>query len=132
MAPKDTDTFRSSPEGESSFVTAHEGEGEDEPPTGGAVPVRLFGDIPPEPLEPGYMAAGPADLVEPLVLHHVREAADEVGDTDSAASADACNELSGAMEMAFWDRVQFLIKNEDDTEDCVQPDVFKHEKGQDL
>jgi hypothetical protein len=49
MAPRDTDTFRSSPEGESSFVTAHEGEGEDEPPTGGAVSVRLFGDIPPEP-----------------------------------------------------------------------------------
>jgi hypothetical protein len=72
MAPKDAYTFRSSPLGEISFVTAHEKEGEDEPPTGGAVPVRLFGDIPPEPPEQGYMAAGLDDLVELLALHHVR------------------------------------------------------------
>ena len=127
MASEKKQVLRSSPDGESSFVTAHEGEAE--PPAGGVVPVRLFHDILPEPDGPRYMVAASDDFDRPLVLDHVREAADEVGDTDSAASADDCNELNGAMEMAFWDRVQVLIKQEDDTENCVQPDVSQHKKG---
>jgi hypothetical protein len=40
-----------------------------------------------------------------------------------------CEDIKAAMDSAFWDRVSVLVKNEDRTDDWVQPDVEGHEKG---
>jgi hypothetical protein len=54
-----------------------------------------------------------------LVLSHVQEEAEEVGDTDSVCSAVECEDIKAAMDSAFWDRVSVLVKNEDRTDDWV-------------
>jgi hypothetical protein len=70
--------------------------------------------------ESGYMGA--ENPGEALNLGHVHEAVNEVGNTDSAASANECGDLDAAMQESFWNRVQVLVKQEDDAE-YVEPVV---------
>jgi hypothetical protein len=60
---------------------------------------------------------------EILVLGHMKEEAEEVGDTVSAASAEDCQDLKIAMDSAFWDRVSVLVKKEDNTDIYAHPDL---------
>jgi hypothetical protein len=64
-----------------------------------------------------------------LVLRHIQEEAEEVSDTDSVYSAVECEDIKAAMDSAFWDRVSVLVKNEDQTDNWVEPDVEGLEKG---
>jgi hypothetical protein len=86
MAPRPEipEVPQSSPDGESSFITALQGGPEGSP--GVTVPTRQF-NPPPEPQ--GYMEEEPCEG-EILVLSHVKEDAEEVGDTNSVCSAVEC------------------------------------------
>jgi hypothetical protein len=111
MAPRPeiSEVPQSSPDAESNFITALQGGPNGSP--GVTVPTRLF-NPPPEPQ--GYMEEEPRQG-KILVLSHVKEDAEEVGDTDSVCSAAECEELKSAMDSAFWDRVRrVLVKNEDE------------------
>jgi hypothetical protein len=65
-----------------------------------------------------------------LVLRHVQEEVEEVDSTDSVCSAVECEDIKAAMDSAVWDMVSVLVKNEDQTDDWVEPDVKGLEKGQ--
>jgi hypothetical protein len=115
MAPLPDDSRPPHPSPDT-FVTAQQ-EGAPAPPVL-QIPHNLFPPLD-EP-EAGYMGAENPD--EALNLTHVQEAADEVGETDSAASANECQDLNTAMQDSFWDRVQVLVKQEENA-DYVQPEV---------
>jgi hypothetical protein len=107
MAPRPeiAEVPQSSPDGESSFIAALQGGPQGSP--GVPVPTRLFTTTtttaPPEPQ--GYMEEEEAVEGKILVLRHVQEEAEEVGDTDSVCSAVECEDIKAAMDSAFWDRV---------------------------
>jgi hypothetical protein len=115
MAPL-PDNSAPSPEGENTFVTARQGEDTLEVP----VPQNLFPPLAKNEPEDAYL--GDENPEEGLKLAHVEEEAAEVGDADSAGSAQECEDLDGAMQASFWDRVQVLVKQEQES-DCVEPEV---------
>ena len=97
-----------SPDG--TFITAQQG---DEVRLIG-VPTRLF-----EPAPLGYLHRDP-DASTGVNAADVEEDLNKEGDTDSCIDASECNELDQAMQDAFWDRVQILVKNDkDDVEQNV-------------
>ena len=59
------------------------------------------------------------DVSETLNLDDVREDQDDVGDGDSKASADELEELNESFTLAANDRLQILVKLEDDTDEAV-------------
>jgi hypothetical protein len=89
--------------------------------------------------EPEDAYLGDENPEEGMNLAHVEEGAAEVGDANSTGSVEECEDLDGAMHASFWDRVQVLVKQEQEL-DCVEPEVdvekakniFYFQKGDDL
>ena len=71
------------------------------------------------PGTPQYLQQEQSHL-QPLDLGVVAEEALEVGDGDSAASANEINEIDQTFEESKSDRLQVIIKLEDDGEDAVR------------
>jgi hypothetical protein len=130
LIPEIIEAPQSSHKGESSFITALQGGPKGSPRV--AVPtIRMCN---PSPQPQGYMKEEPSEG-ERLVLRHVKEEAEEVGEQiDSVLGSDAveCEEWKSTMDSAFWERVSALVKNKDNTDVYMQPDAEVHEHSYNL